>query len=707
MSTLLPLTKQVFQKTRPLAAQRLVSTTAETLKSKSKRLVFDSRSPSLQDFLAQRQVPLKPVEGSLARPDQVPYLQTQTQLLGKGKKFYIEVYGCQMNVNDTEILNSIMTKTGYVRTDNLDEAHVVFLVTCAIRDNAEVRIWERLKYLRHYKTKINFDSPPIVGVLGCMAERLKTKLLEEDRLVDIVCGPDGYRSIPHLISLAEDEYDGGVANVMLSADETYADVMPMRLDTNSVSGWVSIMRGCNNMCSFCIVPFTRGNERSRPIDTILDEVRYLNDQGVKEVTVLGQNVNSYRDESESKHFMSGNNLGADLSNSGFKTIYKRKEGGRRFTELLDKVSLINPEMRIRFTSPHPKDFPTDLLHLIASRPNLCNSIHMPIQSGSNTVLERMRRGYTREAYLDLVEEMRRIIPDVWISSDFITGFCGETETEHQDTVSLMEQVKYDTAFMFAYSMREKTHAHRRYQDDVLESDKSRRLQEIVTTFHKQAAIKNQTLIGSKQLVLIDSERPKTKYGVETKVSGKSDGGHKVFIQQTEAETLKKGDYVEVEIKHATSASLTGTSLGRSSILQFSQKRSYSTTVRRNEGRHLYRTFLKAGEAAVSTTPHSKRNMKSLIRKGFTNNVFLCDPNIHTKAQNTLELLHIAAVRKGLERDIVNNICELKYEQEKYDKRPPFYNRNLSSQLKEIHSTSRKEIELTIDMLNKELNLCLL
>lgn len=325
-------------------------------------------------------------------------------------------------------------------------------------------------------------------------------------------------------------------------------------------------------------------------------------------------------------------------------------------------------MRIRFTSPHPKDFPTDLLHLIASRPNLCNSIHMPIQSGSNTVLERMRRGYTREAYLDLVEEMRRIIPDVWISSDFITGFCGETETEHKDTVSLMEQVKYDTAFMFAYSMREKTHAHRRYQDDVLESDKSRRLQEIVATFHKQAAVKNQSLIGSKQLVLIDSERPKTKYGVETKVSGKSDGGHKVFIQQSEAETLKKGDYVEVEIKHATSASLTGTSLGGSSILQFSQKRSYSTTVRRNEGRHLYRTFLKAGEAAVSATPHSKRNMKSLIRKGFTNSVFLCDPNIHTKAQNTLELLHIAAVRKGLERNIVNNICELKYEQEKYDKR---------------------------------------
>ncbi|RCI05393.1 hypothetical protein CU098_013390 [Rhizopus stolonifer] len=399
-----------------------------------------------------------------------------------------------------------------------------------------------------------------------MAERLKSKLLEEDRLVDIVCGPDGYKSIPHLISLAEDEYDGGVANVMLSADETYADVMPMRLDPDNVSGWVSIMRGCNNMCAFCIVPFTRGNERSRPIDSILDEVRYLSDQGVKEVTVLGQNVNSFRDESESKHYMSVNSLGSDLSNSGFRTIYKRKDGGRRFTELLDKVSLIDPEMRIRFTSPHPKDFPSDLLHLIAERPNICNSIHLPIQSGSNTVLERMRRGYTREAYFDLVDEMRRIIPDVWISSDFITGFCGETEQEHKDTVDLMERVKYDTAFMFAYSMREKTHAHRRFVDDVAEETKSRRLQEIVTTFHREASAKNQNLIGSTQLVLIDSDRPKTKYGIETKQSGKTDGGHKVFVQSNEP--LKKGDYVKVNVQYATSASLTGSSLGLSSIRDF-------------------------------------------------------------------------------------------------------------------------------------------
>lgn len=332
-------------------------------------------------------------------------------------------------------------------------------------------------------------------------------------------------------------------------------------------------------------------------------------------------------------------------------------------------------MRIRFTSPHPKDFPTDLLHLIASRPNLCKSIHMPIQSGSNTVLERMRRGYTREAYLDLVDEMRRIIPDVWISSDFITGFCGETEEEHRDTVSLMEKVKYDTAFMFAYSMREKTHAHRRYVDDVEENVKSRRLQEIVTTFHAQASIKNQGLIGTKQLVLVDSDRPKTKYGMKTKVSGRTDGGHKVFIQEKEGENLKKGDYVEVDIKYATSASLTAKSLGTSSIQQFAQsKRHYSTSINRShEGRHLYRQFLKAGDNAVSRS--LSKNMRSLIRKGFTSKRFLTDPNIRTKAKNTLELIQNASESKGLESDILTRLCELKKDQDKYDRRYGIYLRH--------------------------------
>lgn len=288
-------------------------------------------------------------------------------------------------------------------------------------------------------------------------------------------------------------------------------------------------------------------------------------------------------------------------------------------------------MRIRFTSPHPKDFPTDLLHLIASRPNLCNSIHLPIQSGSNTVLERMRRGYTREAYLSLVEEMRKIIPDVWISSDFITGFCGETEAEHRDTVSLMEQVKYDTAFMFAYSMREKTHAHRRYKDDVADSDKARRLQEIVATFHAQASKKNQGLIGSRQLVLIDSDRPKTKNGIETKVSGRTDGGHKVFVQEPQPgdSSLKKGDYVEVDIKHATSASLTGHFVQRSGIQQFAlQKRGYSTYRPRSSVGSQYRQFLKAGDAAVDGV--DKKYIKLLIRQGFENKQYLTDPEVDVK-----------------------------------------------------------------------------
>ncbi|KAJ2957667.1 hypothetical protein NQZ79_g6640 [Umbelopsis isabellina] len=529
-----------------------------------KNLVFDNRSPSLQDFLAQANAAkVDSLSHSPAVADSVPYLNVVGPSLGRGRKFYIEVYGCQMNVNDTEILNSILTTSGYERTSSIEEANVVFLVTCAIRENAEGRIWDRLKFLRHYRTKVNKETPPMVGVLGCMAERLKSKLLEQDRLVDIVCGPDAYRSIPHLISLAENK--DGVANVMLSADETYADVMPMRLDQNSVSGWVSVMRGCNNMCSFCIVPFTRGNERSRPIDTIVNEVQYLSDQGVKEVTLLGQNVNSYRDISETTVY--GNDLGAQLSNSGFSTIYKRKSGGVRFTELLDRVSLVNPEMRIRFTSPHPKDFPVDLLHLISERPNICNSVHMPIQSGSTSMLSRMRRGYSREAYLELVETMRKIIPDVWISSDFITGFCDETEQEHRDTVTLMQEVGYDMAFMFAYSMREKTHAHRKYSDNVPDDIKARRLNEIIETFHQVAERKTKKLIGTSQHVLVDNDTPRTKNGVTTRFSGRTDGGHKIFLEG-DVDAIQKGDYVTVNVREASSVSLRGPVLKKQTIAEF-------------------------------------------------------------------------------------------------------------------------------------------
>ncbi|KAI8071599.1 tRNA-I(6)A37 thiotransferase enzyme MiaB [Gongronella butleri] len=531
----------------------------EAAKAGKRRLVFDNRSPSFQEFLQQQQQP-PAVNLNQARPDQIPYLTPPlaSHTWGQGAKYFIEVYGCQMNVNDTEILNAIMLKSGYERTMQLEEANVVFLVTCAIRENAETRIWERLKYLRHFRTKLNSNTPPLIGVLGCMAERLKTQMLD-DRLADIVCGPDGYRSIPHLISLAASDFKDGVANVMLSADETYTDIMPVRLDKSNVSGWISIMRGCNNMCSFCIVPFTRGIERSRPIDSIVQEMKYLSAQGVKEVTLLGQNVNSYRDESESKHYLGGQGVGNHLSNDGFKTIYKTKQGGRRFTELLDKVSQVDPNMRIRFTSPHPKDFPTELLYLIAERSNICKSVHLPIQSGSNTVLERMRRGYMREAYLSLVEDMRRIIPDVWISSDIIAGFCGETEQEHQDTIDMMKRVKYDMAFMFAYSMREKTHAHRRYKDDVDDKVKSRRLDEIIQTFHETAKEKNKTLCGTEQVVLVDGDRVVSKRG--TRFSGRTDGGHKVFLLAQDDIPVQKGDFVNVRVVSATSASLTATVLG--------------------------------------------------------------------------------------------------------------------------------------------------
>ncbi|KAI9309527.1 tRNA-I(6)A37 thiotransferase enzyme MiaB [Cunninghamella echinulata] len=528
---------------------------SQTHNKQKKRLVFDNRTPSFQEFLAQQINVPENIEH--VQPDQLPYLKNSTSNWGHDSKYFLEVYGCQMNVSDTEILNSIMLKAGYKRTLNLEEANVVFLVTCAIRENAETRVWDRLKYLRHYRTKLNADTPPIIGVLGCMAERLKTKLLE-DGIADIVGGPDSYRSIPHLISLATTEYQNGIANVMLSADETYADIMPVRLDQSNLSGWISIMRGCNNHCSFCIVPHTRGIERSRQIDSIIDEVRHLSDQGVKEVTLLGQNVNSYRDLSESKYFVNGASVGSGLSNDGFKTIYKSKQGGRRFTELLDKVSLVDPKMRIRFTSPHPKDFPKELLHLIADRPNICNSIHLPIQSGSNSVLERMRRGYTREAYLRLVEEMRNIIPNVWISSDFITGFCGETEEEHADTIAIMKEVQYDMAFMFAYSMREKTHAHRRYVDNVDEKVKGRRLEEIISTFHETASKKNKLLIGSQQTVLIDSDMVKTRRGVSTRLSGRTDGGHKLFIiDEPSNPQITKGDLVTVQVEQASSASLIG------------------------------------------------------------------------------------------------------------------------------------------------------
>ncbi|KAG0054812.1 CDK5 regulatory subunit associated protein 1 [Gryganskiella cystojenkinii] len=564
------------------------TSTTKSKKNKKQHIVFGNRGPSLQDFLnstngtPQTTVPLDP---STTTPDNIPYLSVQGRKLGAGAKYFVEVYGCQMNVNDTEILMAIMNGAGYTKAEDQEEADIVFLVTCAIRENAETRIWNRLADLKRKKLGPLKDRAPLVGVLGCMAERLKDKLLDSDKMVDLVCGPDAYRSIPHLLSISETTRQG-VANVMLSADETYADIVPMRIAPESFSAHLSIMRGCNNMCSFCVVPFTRGNERSRAIDSILQEVKQLSDQGIKDLTLLGQNVNSYRDTSgDGVQLAAG--IGAELSNPGFNTIYKRKDGGMRFTELLDHVSQIDPEMRIRFTSPHPKDFPTALLHLMAERPNICSQIHMPAQSGSTAVLSKMRRGYSREAYFELVDNIRSIVPGVALSSDFITGFCGETEADHLDTMDLMRRVEYEMAYMFMYSRREGTHAGRRLQDDVPEDVKLRRLQDIIGVFHKGAENRFQARIGSPsgECVLVEgrSKRDKNRW------VGRADGGFKIIfdddlIQPSIASALtssstsetagrvpiKLGDYVQVMTTASTSTSFQGKAIARTTLTEFSR-----------------------------------------------------------------------------------------------------------------------------------------
>ncbi|XP_060521372.1 mitochondrial tRNA methylthiotransferase CDK5RAP1 isoform X2 [Cylas formicarius] len=440
--------------------------------------------PHLKDFLNRNSFSNN--ESQLVE-DNIPYL-LETNKFGYKRKVYFDIYGCQMNVNDTEIVWSILKDHNYERTEKLQDADVILLITCAIRESAEDRIWGRLNYIKGIKNHRNKCRPSLkVGILGCMAERLKEKVLEKERTVDLVAGPDAYRDLPRLLALTENDQKS--VNVLLSFDETYADITPVRLNENSLSAFVSIMRGCDNMCTYCIVPFTRGKERSRPVSSILKEIEYLSENGVKEVTLLGQNVNSYRDISESYSIDNVTNLA-----SGFKTVYKNKKGGLRFADLLQKVADINPEMRVRFTSPHPKDFPDEVIQIIQSRSNICKNLHMPAQSGNSRVLERMRRGYTREAYLELVYHIRRHIPNVAFSSDFICGFCDETEEEFEDTITLMEEVQYNTAYLFSYSMREKTTAHRRFIDNIPEEVKKRRLQRMIDTSRTKALKLNMSQI---------------------------------------------------------------------------------------------------------------------------------------------------------------------------------------------------------------------
>ena len=517
-------------------------------------------------------------------------------------KFHLKTYGCQMNVNDSDIVRGVLlnhssndnnaNNTGHniqfeETTDEMD-ADVLLTNTCAIRENAEAKVWHRLKELRAHDAKFPLDrvrkegveavletngnkrkqlqskgsnknkskdrkqKKRIIGVLGCMAERLKEDMFR-DGTADLIVGPDAFRDLPRLITMLSpvavssgasstsesDETVERAVNVQLSLDETYADITPVRANPGDVSAFVSVMRGCNNMCSYCVVPFTRGRERSRELDSIVAEARHLYEsEAVKEIVLLGQNVNSYHDRSEGakavrpapEGLVKERDFGYRTSNDGFTNMFKLRGGaGYYFADLVEAVSDISPELRVRFTSPHPKDYPPELLTLMAERPNVCNQLHMPAQSGSSTVLERMRRGYSREAYMQLIDDVRSTIPDVAISSDFISGFCGETEDEHQDTLSLMEHVAYDQAYMFAYSMRGRTHAHRTMEDDVPEDIKIRRLNEVISVFRTKVQERNDTMeVGQIRLVLVEGESKKSRPG-DRAFSGRTDQNKRIVF----------------------------------------------------------------------------------------------------------------------------------------------------------------------------------
>ena len=607
-----------------------------------------------------------------------------TSASGARRTAYVETYGCQMNVSDSEIVASVLRSHDYVMTDAPEDADAILVNTCAIRDGAEAKVWHRLRQLRAIKTnkeranrrsakraaqdvsgvfddENTYQSVPVVGVLGCMGERLKEKVLERDGLADLVAGPDAYRDLPRLIDAARGAVDGdtfggaletpsagdegetgadaffgekktslsatlkdakssksskssknqnarlsssapfaSVMNVQLSVDETYADIAPVRKNdaTKNPAAFVSIMRGCDNMCAFCIVPFTRGRERSRPFASIVDEARRLSMEGYKEVTLLGQNVNSYADKSAFKFFAETapqtrcqtGDASVSLDDPferyyarGFRSVYKpsrSRDGAMRFGELLDLVADVDPEMRVRFTSPHPKDFPDEVLRIIQTRANVGKQLHMPAQSGSTSVLRRMRRGYTREAYVDLATRVREQIPGVAISSDFIAGFCGETEEEHGDTVSLMRLVKYEHAFMFAYSMREKTGAARHLRDDVPEATKKRRLAEIIAAQREEALRVNQDEIGGVVCVLVDGAARKD----ERQLAGRTCANKRVVIDRTtafarfdpKAKTgfgvdtvpLRVGEYVAARVTGANASTLFAEPVARTTLREF-------------------------------------------------------------------------------------------------------------------------------------------
>lgn len=559
------------------------------------------------------------------------------------KKFFIETHGCQMNLADSDIVRSVLLNAGYEMCEILEEADLILTNTCAIRENAEAKIWQRLKYFQSLRKKARMAGKgksgyPIVGVLGCMAERLKTKLLEDEG-VDFIAGPDAYRTLPDLLNTVST--DQKAANVVLSLDETYADIPPVRLAEGNTHAFVTITRGCNNYCSFCVVPFTRGKERSRLMSSVLSEVCELRDRGIKEVVLLGQNVNSYHDLSTSPDVHYSNSYAPAPGFTSKKSsipVHLRRDhrsdesitlsvsppettedpvvvhpssydgaaggamtalvnawnsgsissspssfepGGARFGDLLLEISRIDPEMRIRFQSPHPKDFPDDVLALIASTPNICNSLHMPVQHGSTSVLERMRRGYSREAYLGLIERARSIIggsdgeAGLGLSTDIIAGFCQETEEEHVDSVSLLRTVGFDQAFTYAYSKREQTFAGLFLPDDVPEDVKGRRLQELVDTFQSAASRRNAMIeTGRLHLVLVEG-LGKGSTPEAAVWTGRTDTNKRVVFgdwPDRKKGSISKGSYVVVRITGARGHTLRGNPEFLCSISEWSSKK---------------------------------------------------------------------------------------------------------------------------------------
>ncbi len=442
-------------------------------------------------------------------------VNTLRPLTGAGRKLFIETYGCQMNVGDSEIVVSIMQQHGYIYTDRAEEADVVLINTCSIRDNAEQRIWGRLSEMRRLRKQ---RPSLVVGVIGCMAERLKEQLIEGGHGVDVVAGPDAYRDLPKLVR--EAEAGGKGVNVMLSQEETYAEIAPVRLDRNGVGAFIAIMRGCNNYCSYCVVPYTRGVERSRDAATIVREARELFDNGYREVTLLGQNVNSYR------------------------------TGDGDFPALLRMVAEISPLLRVRFATSHPKDISDRLLETMASMPNICRAIHLPAQSGSSEMLRRMNRKYTREWYLDRVAAIRRYMPDCAITTDLIAGFSGETEQEHLETLSLMREVGYDFAYMFKYSERPGTFAQRNMADDVPDQVKTRRLSEIIELQNTLSEQSNRRDIGKEFEILVECTSKRS----EQQLSGRTSQNKMVVFDRG---THRAGDYVRVRITGCSSATLFG------------------------------------------------------------------------------------------------------------------------------------------------------